>query len=267
MGSTEVSNTVSFNSSASSSTSSNSRRSSSTRDQSNKRARNTLVGSYAIRSGANTTNSTTPVVEQIQMEHKIQIQNEECLLRTKAYHYTSSNIVEKAFDRTIDTYTNDRLCTPLRKFMNQFQPLKDCEEEGEDYIVVGSQSNQNNFEDEKDGGSQNDDIHTRKNRKYTQVRADELRECIRQQIERENIKYDPALLPIAVLNVPPSIMDRKVILKALQSQLKFTPSREHQDAKYVGNSYNPAVCILSEKRSQRRNRVDSYLISILSQVS
>ena len=190
-----------------------------------------------------------PVIQQIQNEHKVQIQNEECLLRTKAYHFTCTQIVQLAFDQTMKAHTNDRIYVPLRRFMNQFQPSSLLIND------INERSNDESYADKKRqklDSTINDD-------------GDVLKEQIRIQIQREGIKYDPTILPVAIVNVPPSILDRRAILNTLQTMF-MSCCFEEQNDDTMENDYQPAVCILSEKGIYDGNLVDSYLKSILNQV-
>ena len=236
--------------------------STSRRDQ--HRANNSTASSIggATISSTNTSNNNSssrnngganiPVIQQIQNEHKVQIQNEERLLRTKAYHFTCTQILQLAFNQTMKEHTNDRIFIPLRRFMNQFQPSPLLIHE------LDEGSNQDSYVDNK---RQKLDCTNNNNVDYVDV----LKEQIRSQIQREGIKYNPTILPVAIVNVPPSILDRRAILNTIQTMF-MSYCEEEQNNDTMEKDYQPAVCVLSEKGIHTGNLVESYLKSILNQV-
>ncbi len=211
-------------------------------------------------------NNNFSVVEQIQNEHKRQIQNEEGLLRTKAYQFTSTQIVNSAFDNTLRRHASDRIYMPLRSFMNQFQFQHGLDEEEEEKQSSNYEQKSTLLRKERDRGEGGTS-------KRYKLSKEELKEQIRRQINRERIKYNPTLLPVAIINVPPSILDRKAILRTLQnlfmSQCINNDANKNDRCTIHGDDesqYNPAVCVLSENRKIESRQVDLYFRSILNQV-
>ncbi len=98
-------------------------------------------------------------------------------------------------------------------------------------------------------------------------------------------KYNPTLLPIGIIHVQPSILDRNVIVSDIQRYLTSSIAQEQNPHEINSSSgasdddcYRPAVCIIKENdsnefskdyknRNYNYNRVEYYLYSILTQVT
>lgn len=221
-----------------------------------------------------TSETISATIQKIQNEHRVQIQKDEFELRTKAYHFTCSNIVQNAFDEMLCDHLKEKLLDPLCSFMNQFQPCfgadKDCNEKIKEALSP-SKRRRLKTSDDSNNDSNNDQI---------QQSLEELYNQIQYHHSKDKKKYEPTLLPIGIIHVQPSILDRNVIIQSLKQQImaslqkKVTKDQQILDQR----SYIPAVCILNEidmsndsnttyNRLFKKNRVEYYLYSILAQVS
>ncbi len=201
---------------------------------------------------ANAAPSSSSAVK-IQNEHKILIQNDELILRTKAYHFTCTDIIQRNFDEILCQQIHKNILSPLCFFMTQFQPFSlDCN------------NNEQKFECS--------DSTPRKRRrvdKQTKLKDEFYNQILYQTIEQKN--YNPELLPIGIVHVQPSVLDRHVIIRALKRRLIST-------SKIESSVYNPAVCLLSDmdmttsydfinvNKNFKKNKVEYLLFSILTQV-
>lgn len=190
---------------------------------------------------------------KIQNEHKILIQNDELILRTKAYHFTCTDIIQRTFDEMLCQQIHKNILSPLCNFMTQFQPLSidtDC-------------NNEQKFE-----CSDSTPRKRRRVEKQSKVKDEFYNQILYQTMEQKN--YNPTLLPIGIVHVQPSVLDRHVIIHALKRQLISSSTIE-------SCVYNPAVCLLSDmdmssyglinvNRNFKKNKVEYLLFSILSQV-
>ena len=218
--------------------------------------------------------SSSTTTQQVQSEHKLQTTHEEKLLRTKAYHHICTHILQRHFDDLMECHLQQRIVTPLSHFMRQFQPNgngyrddgKDEEDDGDSNLVPSIKRRK------LDDGTHNVD-----------TLKEQLMHHIHQHPKQVNQKqYHPTLLPIGIIHVQPSIVDRTVISHALKDQFlqSMAPSKstQTQDKDHpLQSQYHPTICLLSETEilnggsgkfgdNVKNNRVESYLLTILNQV-
>ena len=262
-----------------------------------------------------TTTTTTTTPREEQSEHTIQTKKEESILRTKAYHHVCKHILQRHFDDLIQHHLQENVSLPLSHFMNQFQPNMDidgvynehynkihddCAVDDDDDDPVSSSTSSAVAGPSPKKRRLNNDCNKGISDKNNQV-SELIREKLENHIhynkkdhlenkERRKKKYHPTLLPIGIVHVQPSIIDRKVITHALkcqliqnssslqQTKLQSQEKNQHQIS-HSQPHYNPAICLLSEIEAfnggggigksgddLKNSRVEYYLFAILKQV-
>lgn len=230
-----------------------------------------------------TANKPSSKVDVIQNGHKIQTENEEFLLRTKAYHFTCTEIVQRSFDYILRHHLKSNVLLPLCHFMNQFQPGYVFDEN--ESATGNANANVNRSASGSAGiidkGHENNNATNISPSKRRKLETTTPLETLKQQLQNQmlqNKNYHPTLLPIGIINVQPSILDRHIIVDSLKSEL-MTSIQNQTTENRDEIMYTPTVCLLSEMESGsddignyarngngRTSRVEHYLFTILRQV-